>query len=318
MNTSIPLPANGLGGFRLRVFATEDEAASRLAWLLGYAQTPPEITRCESLNDALDDAGTMPVLVPVIPAVDQIREALEAGAAPATALSDWCDRTTDFLQTCRQARRRIVLLDAAMMQAQPHELAADLGARLGEKLDLRTETPNLAPAPSASAYAALAACLVAGDPMATALADEIEAMTLGPVSSRLPARATLEAITTALRFESNEQRLMRDSLAQLLSTVTGLEKDLSTAQDESRATAKQLQEKTRQMQEKTTAMESLLHMKSRELVQVAAERARLAEEKAHLSGLLEGAHYEITALRESTSWKITRPLRALRGGSNEG
>ncbi|MFD2175540.1 hypothetical protein [Rhodobacter lacus] len=320
MNTSIRLPANGMGGLRVRVFAIDDDAIDALAWLFGCAQTSVEMTRYDALSDALQGAEQTPVLIPVVPPTEQLRKALDAGETPVAALSQWCDKVSSFLKTCRQARRRVVLFDTEMMRALPHEIANELGARLGEKLKLRADTPNHAPPPTGSAFAAVAACLLAGDATACALADELEAMTLGPVSSRLPSAATLEAIAAVLRqegqaqIEGQEQNLLRDSLAQLLETVTGLEKSLATTQDEAQTATR----KNRDLLERATAAESKLHTKARELGQVAAERARLSEEKAHLSGLLEAAHYEITALRESTSWKITRPLRALRGDSSQG
>ncbi|PQO22123.1 hypothetical protein C2I36_14725 [Rhodobacteraceae bacterium WD3A24] len=407
-----------VGSEALRLLVAEGEAAALEAVQAVAEGAAPPITvvRCESVEAALALDGAAPVLVPVRAPLDHLQRALQAGAAPEAALDAWREGCEALLRVCRKARRRVVMVDAGMLASRPETVAEALGARLGVHLG-PAETVQMGHGSEVShVHAAIAATLLANDSRALELADEFEAMLLGPVTPRTLGRDGISAAAREAAALAEESDLLRENLQQmhadaerLLGEKTELEANLealrqerdrasgelsearqkldaadaaraglearleeqrASAEDASRKAAQEVSSLTEErdllrenLQQMLGETERLLGEKTElegrveslnselgdrhllkaqldavgrqleearevqrlresvlgaEILQMAAqarqERAALAEERDRLTADLQAARDEIMRLRESTSWKVTAPLRAARQG----
>ena len=203
-------------------------AAARLNALLEQAAPGLGVLRSASLAEALARDGNHRILVPVLMPLDHMVRDLSAGKAPDESLATWCTGIGALLVQCRRARRRIVLVDAGQVSRDALGVLAALRATLGPDLgEARAEDAEMADvlpdgmdtvgqacAP-AEAMAAIASGVLAQDSHAQELADELEAMMVGPVSPRMPSRDTLGAAAGVMLGLGEERDLLRESLAHL-------------------------------------------------------------------------------------------------------
>lgn len=387
--------------------------------LVADTEPPVELTPLHPLDAALAQDAEAPVLVPLRLPFDHLRMALQAGETPADVLDAWCNETEALLQSCRKARRRVVMIDAGMLTARPSATAEALGARLGLRFKAIAEGQAAPTSGLACIHSAIAASLLAMDVRAMELADELESMIVGPIAPRTPSRDEISTAAQEVASFAEERDLLRENLSQMLSEVEEMRDALSRREEETSkleaaraesvaalgrareetealrrerdaatARATQLEEKlsqadaarhtlteerdllrenlsqmlseterliaeksdesekyllkaqldavTRQLeeaQERRAARESVLGTEILQLAgQARAERDKLAaelhaanqeaaqlkatasKERDRLTAELEAARDEIARILASSSWKITKPMRAVRRG----
>jgi len=220
------------------LIAGADGAAFQVLEALFVSATPaPVFTVCDRLEDALAQDNTAPVVIPVSPPLDVLREALQSGAAPKDALADWRAGAEALLQTCRRARSRVLLIDAAMLETRPDACARALGERLGLRFG-EMPPPGGSEAGRSATHAVIAASLLAGDVKALDLIDELEAMTLGPVSPRSPARAEIASAAEAAASLADGNNQLRENLAKMLAQTEELRAALIRNEEEAQALTK--------------------------------------------------------------------------------
>ncbi len=284
--------------------------------MLATATPAPAVTGCDGVEAALAQDPALPVIVPVTLPLDHLGAALRAGTAPDEALADWRAEAETLLRTCRKTRRRVLLIDAGMLETQPDACAQALGARLG--LRLGTIVPTAPPAAGRSAiHTVIAATLLASDAEALALLDELEAMILGSVSPRGPARAEIgEAMETAAVLHE-ERDLLRETLAQMLGEterLLGEEGDLKNKLETRNTELAGKHLLKAQLDAATRQLDAAQDTQRWRDAVLGGAILNLASQEREQRSAQQAARDEIARLRDSTSWKVTRPLRAVRRG----
>lgn len=281
------------------------------------------LTVWPDLGAALGDP-TAQLLVVFTGAQAQIGQALRGGDDPAVARQTWLRAATALLDPVRRSAGRVVLMERAVLEQDP----------LGSQTALRDRLPDLhlpeaasapTPAPEEPALWLLADALVQRDPQARALSDELEARALrtatapeGLEAAALHLSETLrrkgpdpDEIAAALADEQSrhaeERRLFGDSVAQLQAELERSALDLQVRQ-----AALEAAERRRGLaQTAARRREALLGAVT---LQDMSTLDSLRADVAGLEAALAQAQAEIAALHGSTSWKVTRPIRALRRG----
>lgn len=323
-----------------------DTAIDAIDALAKAASPRVSVRREDSLDTALAQGQTAPVIVPVAMPLQHLSDLVAKGSAPDAALEQWRGHAEAVLRACRKNRRRVVLLDAGMLQATPADVAIPLGARLGLRFGAVPAPTTSEKAEFAEIQTAIAATALAGDAKALDLADELEAMILGPVSARIPSKEIGRFANDKLNNLEKERDLLRANVVQLLGEMQTL-RDTLTQKEETEKKFETiteerdlLRENLRLLHESTEtllaekekfsdrpllkaqceALERQLSdaresLRQREAVlgaEVLRQTKHLQEETARLSAELQGARDEITSLLSSTSWKVTSPMRAVK------
>ena len=391
------------------VLAGQDDApaAARLNALLEQAAPALGVLRSASLAEALARDGNHRILVPVLMPLDHMVRDLSAGKAPDESLATWCTGVGALLVQCRRARRRIVLVDAGQVSRDALDVLAALRATLGPDLgEARAEDAEMADAlpdgmdtveqacAPAEAMAAIASGVLAQDSHAQELADELEAMMVGPVSPRMPSRGALGAAAGVMLGLGEERDLLRESLAHLQGemaqhaaahaealarltderdllreSLTRMQAEITRQHAEDRQSMAHLTEERDLLRESLTQMraenerlaedltdrteqtllqaqidalgrqlEDVRSLQARREAALGAEilvlggRARArdalaaslaeandramqkAQEARQLAAELAEARAQVDALHASTSWKVTKPIRAVKQG----
>ncbi|MFN3954292.1 MAG: hypothetical protein ACK4LQ_07535 [Pararhodobacter sp.] len=297
------------------VMADGDRLPAQLEALIATARPAIGLRLEQALDAALASDAAAPVLVLLGAPRASLRGALALGVRPADALEGWIERTAALLGVCRKARRRVVLCEIDAFAVDPAAMAAPLAARLG--VVLSAALPPLAPAPADAAQDLLdmlAAGLLAAEPRATALLDEIEAMTTGPVSPLNVGR------DVAMRVLAVQQRLLGAGVAgkAQLSDPSMLAEEMDLQRDAIRLAHAEIE----RAGATTAALEVLLDASSegtqRQFEQQERIRARREEvlgamllARDALLGDAEQLREELSSVYVSRSWRLTRPVRAL-------
>lgn len=252
-----------------------DDRSSAVSDILTAAFAPDEIASVEDPAQA-----TGPVLFPLeAPAADLARH-LQEGTAPAAALADWVRRTQASLTLLRGHRRRLVLVALdALCAADPTCLEA-LSPRL--KLELRADVPTSAPVLAAPLYLLLARELLASDPEAQALAEELHAMMTGGPGM---APTGLDAVT--LIWSRDRQR--QDALAEATQAGARLQTDLSRLNRDRKVAEDEL-DRLRERSAEEVEQVSLLRDTLAQTVQLIEDlEIRLTSREAELDELRQAA-----------------------------
>lgn len=307
--------------------------------LLAGLDPAPVLQEHDSLAAALASNPLLPVLIPVRPPLDALTDALAQGTLPSQALQDWSARTRTLLEGCRPHRRQVLLVDSESLAHAPRHLAPLLFARLNLAVPADLPDPADPPRPVRPVLETLAHAMLARSPAIRALADEMEAMML---TASEPADLPATLLDLAYQ-ELRDQDGLRDSLAQYEAEITGLRgsaRELAGERDLLRVSLGQLRdEMTAQIESRdrqdarTRAQEAelMLHKAAhdsarRQLEFRRAEQqqreavlgAELLEARAREDGLRQEADAlsaELDRVFASRSWRVTTPLRRLRGGS---
>jgi len=174
------------------------EAACKARFVLPVSFAP---FAAETVSQALEAGQT--VVVVYLRAAPFLQRAIEAGQTPGAALAAWVAQAQELLATQRQARRRVLLLEEALLV---HGAAPELArlverfAEAGSGSAVLTDTPVAVPAVTGLA-AVLGAQALASSQAARALSGELEVGSLA-----FPAQlAGVEAIDALLAETLSQQ-----------------------------------------------------------------------------------------------------------------
>ena len=200
----------------------------------------------------------------------------------------------------------VVVVDAAMLSRRPVDCAKALGERLGLRFEAVPE-PQAEPASKLSpVHSVIAAVLLAGDDRARALADELEAMIVGPASPQSPTRADISSAVQMVAALTEERDLLRENLKQMLEETERLLVDRGESEQAHQLRA-QLDAANRQLEQAHESLRGRDAALGHEILRLAAREREARVEAAQ-------ARDQVAQVYASTSWKVTGPLRAVRRG----
>lgn len=224
------------------LFASGGEDSLRALEALASGAVPGiSVQRHDSLETTFSSDPAAPVIMLMSTPQDHMRATLAAGSAPDTALQQWTKHTSAVLQRCRKNRRRVVLIDAGMLRARPAAIAEALSARLGVRFDTVPEAAPGAKAEFDDIHTVITAALLASDPKARDLSEELEAMMLGPVTA--PGDPVKAGVSGAQKLQNlaTERELLRENLRQLLGELEAMRASLTKKEDAAKALETELQ-----------------------------------------------------------------------------
>lgn len=221
--------------------------------------------------------------------------AIANGEAVDDALAEWRRTAEALLAVCRRDRRRVSLLNAHAAVAAPGECLARLGNRLKQRLpkastsavDTTPETPVM--------ERAIAALAVQQSEDTQALLSELEASSLpvgDPLSLVLP---DTESVVQAFSTHNARQQLEEENELLLM--------QLQQVQEELESYYFGYQE----IEQKCKAAED-------ERASYKKKSEELERSNRYYRDQLQRAQHNIADIKKSLSWKLTIPLRAVRGG----
>lgn len=281
--------------------------------LLAKARPAVALPQATDLKTALASNGEARVLVMMDAPRRALHNALAKGSAPAEALAVWVAQTGDLVTLCRQNRRRVLICDRGAIDDAPAEFVTALGARLQVTLPTLGGLPAAASSGASGATESLldmlAASLLATEPRAMALLDELEAMTIGPVSRLVIGRDAALKVAEAqlailgagtdgplldLSILADEVSLLREALrlahAEIERAKAAGEAQAILAEAAGEATQRQFDQQ-----------EALRLQREDVLGAMLLERDRMLGETEAQMG----------AIYASRSWRLTRPVRAI-------
>ncbi|MDJ0820345.1 MAG: hypothetical protein QNJ09_00875 [Paracoccaceae bacterium] len=305
-----------VGAGTIYVVCPDDGAVPALVQdLAAVAQPAAKVVALPSLSDALEQAGTQPVLVLSLAPAAGLAQLLEADMAPQEALQAWIERATALRADLRQARRRVVLLDRDALV--PDALAGLLRDRLGLKIR-KADIPT-APKPAAPRLSqALAALLLQSSEAAQDMGDEFEAMLALPGRTGPLSPAEIGDILAALQGgadpragQEEERDLLRAGLTQLQDQLAQSSEQTEMAEtvntqlqsrlSEAEAQARQLQEDAQLAIEaadaRVAALEAERDLLREDVRQQQSEQQRAVNDAAQLRAALVPAQER--AVRET-------------------
>lgn len=309
--------------------------------LFSGADTAPRLRPLETAEEALRDTDTDIVVLVSTPA-DFLEQAFAQGQEPGDALRAWKQQTEDFLTAFRKARHRIIALNQDLITAQPEVVTAILNKRL--KLALAPSSTTVQPdTPSTQPeMRTIAHLLIDSDDKARRLADELEASVLHAPTPHRPDSAEIaqlyQAVTLAQNKEARHQEETDILLQNQRSILNELEKEQArtaqTAQNAAQSSAdytglrtdvshlrKDLDQARLDLKMMTTERDQLRREIARaaqtQALRESALGAQLLEDATELAkvcGQRDQAERQLEAVYQSRSWRVTKPMRTLRGG----
>lgn len=286
-----------------------------------------------------------PVAVILDPADVDIARRLADGVPLAQAVDDWARMIGDCIGALRSHRRQVTVMDRRALSTRPAEVLATVAARYGlppPSPSPYPSSPEAGPEPDPGSDRATpdgdpilvlaAAAGLMASPQHAGLVQEIEAMLLGlpdagPDPGQLAAAAVAQrarflaaideagAATAAARAETQllteQGRWMQTDMEQLTQELTALQ-TAQAADQARRARATALETELDALQDSHASVLATMAELDR---QVAADRVRAVRAETRTAGALaerDAARADADALRASTSWRVTAPLRAVR------
>ncbi len=184
-----------------------DSVIARLATVFGTDTLEP----VETIDGATSGGSPVPVLGVVRHPVAWLAALLAQTDEASAALALWSGQIDAFLKRQRRARRRLTLVDVAMLDGGH----ADDWAVVADRVGLKVAQLPVEPFDRdevATVYALAAAAMIEADPAAAALADELAAATVGSNADTVSVVKIRDALDT-WRAAGAETALLRDHLA---------------------------------------------------------------------------------------------------------
>lgn len=282
------------------------EAFSEAAWGITWSST--------SLTEALAQREPDTALVVTYPApLLFLASRMMQGVASREVLAAWKEETVALLKSCRIARGQIALVDELALLERPVQVRTAVAARF--QIEIEPSTDEAAPwtlGGNSPLHLALAVALLNTDEEIVSLIDELEAFTVGPATgTRLQKLTIVQAALDRIRQETDTERIRVQLSDELFSQLLIAAHQLQRRSDE----ATKLINENNRLQETAFDAEVSAHVLARREKLLEEELAQLNRrydvERTRLEKMLHEAHQEIWALRRSTSWKVTEPLRVV-------
>ena len=279
----------------------------------------------ERVRDALiSEPDSRIALVAPAPA-DLLAQRLQTVSDPARALERTCGDVAAVLKAFRQARRRIVLLDFAQCVRRPNRFSAALQAWAEGKPPELVEAEPFDPHYVDALAKIIALAMIASDREAARLAEEYEASlsTLEAAHETSAQLARQAALQWRAGISPNTETSAAPDNATGAAAITDLNEQrmhivhLQAALDECHQELTQMYAQSVQV---GAAMSDGVdrRLSEAELARDAlrADLKALEVEAGHLRNDNRQLHDTLEQIRTSTSWKMTEPLRRLRGAPN--
>lgn len=281
-------------------------------------------------------AGT-DVIALLAGAGDRITEALD-GQSPydiETVCTEWKTMCTTALTVLRQFTGQVTVLERGALAADLQGVSRALAMRWPDFVQVSKDQAAAAPD---TVRRLLASAVIGSDPQLRALDDEIAARAfyaaprpevaetaqalselmseLKSAETKIPSdqQATLEQLEAECARLSEERSLLTESVSQLQDALERGALDIRLRQ----AALEAAERRQATMQDTARRREALLGAALLEDSAAAHDlRSRIAQMEGEITALKKSrdvALGEADALRRSTSWKITGPIRALRRG----
>lgn len=303
------------------VILSNEPLADLIVEQLGAARPGRELVVQASLAEAAAAQGEHPLLLVLADPVEALARCLQGAESAGAALAAWKSDIAPLLTAARRLRRRLWLVDARAVASGDAETLALIAS--GRTARANVEVPALPDA----IYLVLAEALLARDAEAGRFAGEIAALRRG-AGAALVDLPLCESALARYAGLAQETALLRDHIA-LHAETTLRETAAANAQAEAaeqarlsaeaarideivadrnlqKAKAEALQRRLDDFQTKAAQREFVLGGVL--LADQAADRTE--QERARADGL----EHELHRVYASRSWRITRPLRAVRSG----
>jgi len=316
------------------VFEADKAFASRLAQHLTALLDGP-FNHCETLAEAAKEQENQVLVVLTAPVETLARHLKSAGCTEAMAA--WKAETKDFVLAIRRLRRRLIMIDARALLQEGADLLKSL------EFDLRTADSAVElPALPDAVHLIVAEALLAHDLEAAQLVGELEALRRGPQEA-LPLEEHFEEVRQTPRqlqaaqaeatISAEEVSLLRENIALQLSAAEKIQSQYAQLEADCTALRKTtadrhalkaetdtLKQRLAKLQESNARHEAALDQIQRqdnEALQAAhAHVDRLKTELSSAQTEVDALRRELTAVYESTSWRVTGPMRAVRNFTN--
>lgn len=266
-----------------------------------------------------------------------IEQAMVRNEDPAQALAEWIASARSLLHGYRRNRRKTLLVDVEHAVAAPDAFLRACADRLA--LTVPAETPALGEAPSDDTASdpvlrLIATQWAAATPEADELLEELEASAqplAAACSTPVDCAAAWQEYRTAQQERQDESRLreLQEENELLLLQLHQVQEELESyylalqdergKREETDQSLTSRNKKNKQLKKKLAARDQTINQLQKELsARDQAAKKRQAEigkwEKRYQSiqARKERRDMQLQAMRQSRSWRITAPMRALR------
>ena len=319
------------------IAATAHSGWQRLTPLLeaaGLSEPARAEAAHEEVEARLREADTPAALLFCTRPESLLIEAMEQDGDPAARLDAWLDSARTLLQAYRRNRRSAVIVDVDEALAAPDAFLDACARRFSLAVPETTPAPAQAEGEASTpdpVHALIAAQWAAASSDVAPLLEELEASrtplaasSIQPATDSATAWQTYRELCGRAADESCVQDLQEENellLLQLHQVQEELETYYLEAQDKEKkyqdlARAKsQLNERHNEVKkEKDELRKENRHLAKRRH-ELKKDIEKLEKEVARLARERDRARQQVQELKNSRSWKVTSPLRAVRGNS---
>ncbi|WP_147335757.1 hypothetical protein [Pseudotabrizicola alkalilacus] len=303
------------------VIPPDEPLADLIVEQLAAARPEREMVVQSNLAEAASTQGERPLLLVLADPVEALARCLQGAESAGAALAAWKSGIAPLLTAARRLRRRIWLVDARAVASGDAATLALIAPGSGARAN--AEVPALPDA----IYLVLAEALLARDAEAGRFAGEIAALRRG-TGAALVDLPLCESALARYAGLAQETALLRDHIALHASTTLR-----ETADANAQAEAAELTRLSAELAkiEEIVADRNLQKAKAEALQRRLDDiQIKAAQREFVLGGVLladqaadrteqeriraDGLEHELHRVYASRSWRITRPLRAVRSG----
>lgn len=257
--------------------------------------------RHDSLTQALAAHEDAPVLVEMDDPAWNLAERLACGANLEAARRAWEEDIQGLRDAWRKARRRVTFVgrseDGTIAQTCMAEISKRLGVAPGDLADCDLGHPRKSDV--TGTIRLVAEAMLVAEPTMGTLVDELRAAMIGARHSTLSGTTIATALNEHYMLQT-ENALLRDTLE---ITVKEVSSDVQAEHETLKAEAAALRAQLAQQRETHAARAGVL---GAQILLDAARITALTRESADL-------RRELAHLMASKSWRVTAPLRRIRG-----
>ncbi|MDR7123695.1 hypothetical protein [Pseudotabrizicola sp. 4114] len=303
------------------VILPDEPLADLIVEQLEAARPGRELVLKSNLAEAAAAHGERPLLLVLADPVEALARCLQRAGSAGAALAAWKSEIAPLLTAARRLRRRIWLVDARAVASGDAATLALIAP--GSLAQVRGDVPALPDA----IYMVLAEALLARDAEAGRFAGEIAALRRGAGAALVDMTLCEDALARYADL-TQETALLRDHIA--LHAATTLREAADTNAQAEAAEQARLSAELAKLEE-IVADRNLQKAKAEALQRKLDDiQAKAVQREFVLSGILladqaadrteqeriraDGLEHELHRVYGSRSWRITRPLRAVRSG----